>query len=345
MIRNTVFRYHEKTGLGTAIISLALLLSLVSVACGAAVPEASQGEFDSESFTNVPHPSPTPIPTQMKMEPESGLDTLSTNQPMPTNTPIEVESTEETLGSSFRSVSPDELLPFVRWGEWGGGGMRSECGDGIPNVLINPNDGGEPINDDYFPSPDEGVLGMQFIIEGCDFQNGEQVSVTFELPDGNIEETTTKAAEDPTGTWEVIWWSIPGEPFGNYNVIVESTSGVFFESFRVSPPPKPVLIVSCTKYQPKGLVILTGFLPQEEVLIAFYDNSFEDDSNLIDYGYVQIDPDGTAMFESPYTDEVLVAAFGQDRGDRTFFDQSGNEMQVSAYDYFQFPDTHDYCFK
>ena len=242
-----------------------------------------------------------------------------------------------------RVIDPDELLPFISWGGWGGGDNESDCGDGVPNINIDPNDGGEPLTDEYYPDVSAGVLGMQFIIEGCDYFPGEAVEVTFYLPDDTVEFGTVDA--DQKGNWEVVWWSFPGEPLGTYYVEANSFSGFFQGSFSVSQPTRPVLIASCPFTEWGEIVVVTGFQPNEEILLALYGTM------LVDYGYFRVDAEGAGVVNLPVPENpesgYLVLAIGQETPLNRYAEDvtDGLAMKISAYDYYLGIDGGDFCSK
>lgn len=230
-----------------------------------------------------------------------------------------------------RRVSPDQLLAIVNWGGWGAGGSKNDCGDGIPNIYIYPHDGGEPVQETYYSSYG-GVVGMRFEVNGCDYPPKEEVDITFILPDGTNDSTKTYANE--RGGWIAPWLSVPGEPLGKYTVQARSNSGTASDTFSIASASHPLMTISCIEDFPKGNLVLTGFRPNEEVLMGEYGGS-DEDFVLLDHWYEQVGSDGTLITTYKRPSDRLLVVIGQDTVTKILNKRGGvsMNMKVSAYDY------------
>ncbi len=102
------------------------------------------------------------------------------------------------------------------------------------------------------------------------------------------------------------------------------------KTFIVSNPSQPVLKVACFVDEPYGSAVLTGFKPNERVLLARYGPK-----KLLDHDFVDMDENGTALITIPL-EFTLIVSIGQDRPHEFEFNLSEDTsklwMQVSAYD-------------
>jgi hypothetical protein len=244
-------------------------------------------------------------------------------------TPTRAQPTLTVVVAVRHRISPEELAPNLAWGGFGGGGTFEDCGDGIPNIVFTTYAGSvDP------PIPETGdriAIGEKATVHGCDFQGFDSIAVTYRLPDGNVEQAEHQA--DKFGDWSSEWISVPGEPTGRYEVDVVSGSGALTGDFTVSETVKPTLLAICLPDEKDGTVVLTGFQPDEEVLIARYNDPMSLDRNLLDYGYITVEHNGTSIFQISRED-TLIIAIGQETQYTRFGGVDNNvKLQVSAFDY------------
>jgi hypothetical protein len=246
-------------------------------------------------------------------------------EPTRTISPEEIEDDIDFAGEATatheptRAVSPDALAPSIGWGGLGGGG--EDC----PTDLVGPEFYIFATGGGYLPGDADNdlTIGGHVYLSGCAFPALEWASYAFYLPDGRVD--SGEILIDEFGYWEVRWWSVPGEPLGEYIFEFYSSLGVHSANFVVFSPTESLISYDCSPYE--VTVILIGFQPGEEVLLGRYAN--ESGDNLIDYGYFTIGPDGTAIFTLPRED-VLLIAIGQNTRPQLWQDANGNDITVSV---------------
>jgi hypothetical protein len=125
------------------------------------------------------------------------------------------------------------------------------------------------------------------------------------------------------------------EPLGKYTVQANSASGTENDTFSIKSPPHPFMTISCIGDFPEGNMILAGFQPDEEVLMAEYEGNSSKEKNLVNYWYQKVRADGRLVSTYERSSDRLVVAIGQDLVTTKTSDVIGGEaMRVSAYDYF-----------
>jgi hypothetical protein len=221
-----------------------------------------------------------------------------------------------------RRISPDVLLPGISWGGGGGGGCSPYTPD--PTIILIATE-----SDVYHQrETDQVALGGWLTISGCGFPPSEMANYTFRLPDGSVD--SNQVAIDEVGGWYVEWWSLPGEPLGEYGFDFASSAGLHTVHFTVYKPTMPVMTGVCRGGE--AAMVLTGFAPGEEVLLGRYVYAPEGGftGNLAGYDYVLIGPDGTAVVNPPPEDAFFVAV-GQSAQTFTTYEIDGNEIAEIAY--------------
>jgi hypothetical protein len=167
------------------------------------------------------------------------------------------------------------------------------------------------------------TIGGHVFLSGCGFPAQELATYAFFLPDGRV--VTGETLVDEIGSWEVRWWSVPGEPLGEYRFEFYSSAGVYSAPFVVYDAAGPLVSHDCGS--DAVTVALIGFQPGEEALLARYADAPA--NNLLDYGYVTIGPDGSAMVTLPREDVVLIV-IGQNAQPMDWYDTNGNDLTVLA---------------
>jgi hypothetical protein len=319
--------------------SLVAVLSLLSTACTCSVINAGLSgrptPFPMAVSSGGEPATQTRPPVQVTATPAATL-TRVTAGGNNLSTPVQATPapTSTVAPTQLRRVSPEELVPNISWGGWGGGGNRADCGDGIANVYLTVYGGSIPQRDSRdYEEGDSIMIGEIVGVHGCDFPAGEQAQVTFFLSDGTSEQGLISAGTQGSGSdglWSTKWYTVPGEPVGLYRVEIRSASAILHEEFRVVSPSKPVFTIACINYEPVAYGILTGFVPAEEVLIARYSccGWVEEEVNLMDYWYVKVGLDGSAIIQLP-NESALVLAIGAQRQ----VEAASSDMLVSAYDF------------
>jgi hypothetical protein len=214
------------------------------------------------------------------------------------------------------------LLPGISWGGGGGGG----CGISDPNnpkIVLSITEAYGRVQWDT----DQVPLGGWLTIFGCGFPPSEIANYTFRLPDGSVD--SSQIDIDEYGDWYVEWWSLPGEPLGEYGFDFASSAGLHTVHFTVYNPTMPVMTGACNWVE--AALVMTGFTPGEEVLLGRYvyapEGGFTGD--FAGYEYVPIGPDGTAVVNPPPENAYFVA-IGQDTQTFTTYDFDGNEITYQA---------------
>lgn len=208
----------------------------------------------------------------------------------------------DAVTGGSQGPSPGVLPEEVYWVPAGaGGGAIEDCGDGIPNTYMRVQQWSESWIRLTLDETDM-TRGKVLWIEGCDYPPGERISISLLLPGGTEHEFENRTT-DEYGNWEANWWSWPGEPMGTYEYRVVSDSGSFEDTVYISESPEPFMLNM--KYnESEAYLVLTGFQPGEEILIALYGNfsNFNNDDYriaLLDYWYLTIEQDGTAVTTFP----------------------------------------------
>jgi hypothetical protein len=267
--------------------------------------------------------SPTRQSPQNTATPSASLSTTPTQRPIQA-TPMAASTIAPVQP---RPVSPEELIPNISWGGWGGGGSRADCGNGIPNVYLSVYGGSIPNPSDVRGYEEGGsvMIGEIVKVHGCDYPAGEQIRATIYLPNSIHEQFLISSSED---VWSLTWVTIPSDPTGLYEIEIQSTSTILREEFLVILPSKPIFTITCSDDERSAHGILTGFVPTEEVLVARYSCCGWDteEDNLMDYWYVKVRPDGSLIAELP-KEESTILAIGRQRRTKI------GELLVSAYDF------------
>jgi hypothetical protein len=314
-------------------MSYLIILCLWLAACGGGEPAA---RFQSEEAPSVGEPAeaiseaqgaiatiPPPTATQTQ-EPTTAVETptpqlnefATVAAPTPTVAPHDTPTPRPTPPPKTRRISPDVLLPSVSWGGGGGGGCGASDANNPRIILfVTEADERQHLETDQVP------LGGWLTIDGCGFPPSEIANYTFRLPDGSVDSSQVNI--DEYGDWYVEWWSLPGEPLGEYGFDLVSSAGVHTAHFTVYSPTTPVMTGACRGGQ--AALVLTGFAPGEEVLLGRYVYTPESGfmGNLVDYVYVLIGSDGTAIVNPPPEDAFFVA-IGQNVQTFTTYDYDGD---------------------
>jgi hypothetical protein len=259
--------------------------------------------------------------------------TRETSTPAPPATPTTPPATAtpqlkqavtpaEPTTQAARRISPDVLLPSVSWGGGGGGG----CGASDPNdprIVLTVTEADDRVQWDT----DQVPLGGWLTIDGCGFPPSEVATYTFRLPDGSVDSSQVEI--DQYGDWSTVWWSLPGEPLGEYGFDFVSSAGLHTVQFTVYSPTMPVMTGACRGGE--AALVMTGFVPGEEVLLGRYVYAPEGGftGNLVDYEYVLVGPDGTVVVNPPPEDAFFVA-IGQNVQTFTAYNLDGNDIAYQA---------------
>jgi hypothetical protein len=347
MVKKGILRRQKWWWSPVAVLSLLGLACTCSVINPGPAGRATPTPFPMAVSSGGEPTIQTPVTVRATATPAAALTRVTAggaSPSTPTRPPAQATPvpTSTVTPTQLRRVSPEELLPNISWGGWGGGGNRADCGDGIANVYLTVYGGSIPqrYSRDY-EEGDSVMIGEIVSVHGCDFPAGEQVQVTFLLPDGTSEQGLMSAGTQGSGSdglWSTKWYTVPGEPVGLYRVEIRSASAILLEEFRVVSPAKPIFTVAltCIEDEPVAYGILTGFVPAEEVLIARYSccGWREEEGNLMDYWYVKVGLDGSAIIQLPNESDALVLAIGAQRQ----VEAEDGELLVSAFDYVYCPD-------
>lgn len=172
-------------------------------------------------------------------------------------------------------------------------------------------------------------LGSQVVVGGCNFPEGENVSIAITPPGARGLDTTAVASQ--LNHWDTSWWITPNKPLGVYNVTVRSSSADLEQTFEVVEAPEPLLTTGQIPGRREGAYVLAGFQPNEEVLVARYATSQASrETTLSGHEFVTVGPDGNSagtVIALPEGNAVIVA-LGQEAS------QAYAGMAVSAYDYY-----------
>jgi hypothetical protein len=274
----------------------------------------------TESFAQpTPMPIFTPEPTPTPFPPDTPAASNETGLVAPEPpTPIPGAPAQQ------RQVSPEELVPHIFWGGWGGD--PESCESDLPQIYLTIHGGGVgglPERREY-KEGDLVRIGEIVAVHGCNYPVEEAINVTFFLPDGTREQRTTNVSA--FNEWWTRWWVLPNYPTGRYEVLAQSASATLSQVFQVSLPNRPIFTIDCFANEPFAYGVLAGFMPDEEVLMARYCCGMAEDDNLADYWYIQIGADGSALIELP-RESALVVALGTQRPAEIF------DFRISAYDY------------
>jgi hypothetical protein len=225
----------------------------------------------------------------------------------------------------IQSIPSELLLPVITW--TGTGGIPRPCGDGLrlPEVTMVI-----PGRDDYSLS-----RGGHAYLSGCNFPPLEMGFSNFYLPDGTVDSVQIRIDEE--GNWSTRWWSLPGEPLGEYRFEFVSSAGTYTKSFLVRESDLPRITFDCSFYQINDQidVLLVGFKPGEDVVLATYSSAPGSERlTLIGFEFINIGMDGSMTFSRP-RDPVYLLAVGKNAQLEVREDSSGNEIAVpvsaSAY--------------
>lgn len=248
----------------------------------------------------------------------------------PTAIPFPIEepsSGQPAVPLQPRSVTPEELVPYISWGAWGGAGNAHAPSTGIPTVEFLFDHGSESMPSVHsYDANNPIMLGELFVAWGNNYPPGEPILVTFVFPDDTQEKFLTHASV--YGILRFERGIYPSQPTGLYRVSVQSDTAVFLQEFVVVPASKPIFAVSCGNSKTSTLGHFSGFAPLEEILIARYAHNDHGgmENNLLDYWYIQTDENGNSLIELPKVN-TLVTAMGIQR-----LNEIGG-MKVSAYDF------------
>lgn len=323
----------------TAILLVIFLLTSLACAFGGAVGSQSP-EVRSEKIVEdlgIPDTAEEQEPTRPARHtateeeeegeptrpPRSTATSRPTREPEPeptfTSPPVE----EEPL------IDPGLLHDVVGWGGWGAG-SDAVCQDGVPEVYFKEFNGSGPA--DIYEGDKPISPGKYIIVQGCYFPPGEVVTVTYYLPDGTSSSSNWQA--DVDGYWNSAWWSVPGEPYGEYEVYIESASGSASLFFSVAPAEEPVMTAACDPSSSEGELLLTGFVPGEEILLGwYYYNETQGLGNLEGYEHYTIEVDGTLALTIP-NERILFVAYGSESPHYWVVELYGGEMaNVTAKTY------------
>jgi hypothetical protein len=231
-------------------------------------------------------------------------------EPTRTVSPEEIEDDIDFAGEATptreptRTVSPDALAPSIGWGGVGGGVL---CNLGATSPEIIPFAVTESLELQR-QETNQLPLGGMLELQGCGFPPSEVATYAYILPDGQA--VTGQLSIDESGFWTSSWWSVPGEPLGEYGFELTSSIGVHPITFTVYAPSIPLIMSQCRTGE-WAMTVLTGFAPGEEVLLGRYVLAAGMGGGpLTDYEYVTIGPDGTAVIYPP-PEESLIVAIGQ----------------------------------
>jgi hypothetical protein len=248
-----------------------------------------------------------------------GIPQTATPAPEETPAAASVEGTPALEES--RRVSPDLLQRSVGWEALGGGVEECPTEVAAPEMSLTTS-GNDALADDSNAL----TIGGRAYLVGCGFPPLETATATFYLPDGRVESGPVQI--DEAGSWSVTWWSLPDEPLGVYRFEFAASVGAFATEFTVYEATQPAITYECGPEQ--SLVLLAGFADGEEVLLARYVNAPGD--NLLDYEYVTVRSDGTALLTLPL-DSALLVVVGQEAQPVQWVDVYGKEVAFVASDY------------
>jgi hypothetical protein len=265
------------------------------------------------------------------------------------------------------TAAPDDLMEMIFWGGWGGGGAESggdACVDGYPHMWIdahipgdltpgNPNHYNNVDSPYYYSSADDGVIGMEFWVGGCNLSPGDYVDIEITLPDNSVEYYPLWV--DDNGYWNLEWVSVPGDQFGVYTVTASTYFGDFLEYFTIeSYAPAPFIRGFCNSSLGENAIMLAGFQPNEEVLMARYESSqelwdrvqqenpdqgFDVVGELVEHWHVTADSNGTAITWASGIHDVIVAVGSESPGYTQYSHVDDSTMEVTTIWYSNCQDT------
>lgn len=263
-----------------------------------------------------------------------------------------------TANQGQPTTAPDDLMELIFWGGWGGGGAESggdACVDGYPHMWIDahiPGDltPGSPLHWDnpespyYYSTAEDGVIGMEFWIGGCNFLPGDYIDLQLTLPDNTLESYPRLA--DDNGSFNLYWVSVPGDQFGVYSVYTSTLYGEYLEFFTIdSFAPAPFIRGFCNSSLGANAVMLAGFQPNEQVLMARYESSqeltdrlfnenpeayFNAAAELAEHWYISVDSNGTAITWANGIQDVIVAIGTESPGYTQYSQLDNSSMNVTA---------------
>ena len=280
------------------ILFLIAVLALAAFACGG-------GSSEPPRRTNTPRP-----PTNQNQSGE------------PAGEPSEPEPDDDN-----RPIDPGDLADHGSAPDTPNLPVRCE---GQPRIAVCSYKGNSNSHLVPLTAPSKVPLGSQVVVGGCNFPEGETVSISITPPGARGLDTTAVASQ--LAHWDLSWWLTPNMPLGAYSVEVRSPSGNLEKTFEVVEASEPLLTIGKVPGRREGAYVLTGFQPNEKVLVARYAVSQSSpETTLSGHEVVQVGPDGnssgTVAAPLPEGDAIIVA-LGQEAS------QGYAGMAVSAYDYY-----------
>jgi len=272
------------------------------------------------------------------------------NSPNPTPTDIVIEGNESIEEDPNQLIPPEDLLSVLFWGGRGGGvgdeAAILECSKGEPYVWINTNVWGDtdPASPYFHTTADQGAIGMEFTIEGCNFELNDSISAVITDPT-NQEKAATINVDD-RGGWILKWLAIPDSPIGDYVVQIGTDSAQFILNFSVAKKaPYPILYEWCDAYPSQRTLIMSGFSPNEQVFLARYefDEKVRDEyewldmaGSIVESGFITVNSNGIALasildFKDESNNMDVIVAIGSESANMPYQTPFGDAMDISFY--------------
>lgn len=319
-----MIRELRKMPFGLWIGLVVIALAILSCSSGGSLSPASPPEnFSSRPPANMSDTNNLPIPTNE----ESASKQITTEVQSPETTPVQVGNGAQEQQDAI-DITPQELAPYITWGGWGAGGLSPEfCLAGKTGMYFNKSTGSA--NPPLAENGDDIARGQIISVNGCNYPVNETIQVTFILPNGFIDQSEIVA--DLNGDWEVAWLSMPDEPLGLYTVQAISNSGSASLLFTVHQPTAPVLKTMC--FADRKMIILTGFMPNEQVLLGWYDLLDDLTGRINETKLIIVDENGSAQLMIPqqYTSKTLYEAVGTLSPRELVF--TDEQHPISAFDF------------
>ena len=133
--------------------------------------------------------------------------------------------------------------------------------------------GSEMLNMAHLPRQGRYEMATAVVICLLAFAPNQEVLVRLELPNGTT--STGTVGVDDKGTQRLIWYALPGEPYGEYRVIAGAERSSAQASFTVRQASSPKILVLPRSGEPGTVfrIALAGFQSSSTVRLHLYRQS------------------------------------------------------------------------